>query len=100
VKIIQIVTDHINEEIADAKTYAVLALENKDTYHSLAEVFYSLSNEEMRHSNILHGEVVKLIAEYRQQKGDPPVEMLAVYDYLHKKSIEAAEEVKRYQQMF
>ena len=99
-KIIQAVTDHINEEIHDACTYAKMALEYKDQYRSLADVFFALSQEEMRHSTILHNEVVKLIADYRQQHGEPPAEMLAVYDYLHKKSIEKAEEVKRYQQMY
>ena len=99
-KIIQLVVDKIEEEIGDARSYAKLALEHKDDHRSLAEVFFSLSNEELRHSTILHNEVVKLISEYRQQHGEPPSEMMAVYDYLHKRSIERAEEVKRYQQLY
>ena len=99
-KIIQTVVDHINEEIEDACTYVKLAIETKDAYRSLSETFYGLSQEEMRHSATLHGEVVKLIEQYRRDNGEPPQNMLAVYDYLHEKSIEKAEEVKRYQQIY
>ena len=99
-KIIQVLSDHITEELEDACTYAKLALEVKDEYRSLSETFFALSQEEMRHHTMLHNEVVKLIADYRQKNGEPPANMLAVYDYLHKKAIEKAEEVKRYQQMY
>jgi len=100
VKIIQVVTDHINDELEDACAYAELAIEHKAEYRSLAETFYSLSNDEMKHSMALHNEVVKLIEDYRREHGDPPENMMAVYDYLHKKSIEKAEKVKRYQQLY
>ena len=99
-KIIQLVVDKIEDEIGDALSYAKLANEHKDDHRSLAEVFISLSNEELRHSTILHNEVVKLITEYRSQHGEPPADMMAVYNYLHGKSIERAEEVKRYQQLY
>ena len=99
-KIIQLVVDKIEDEIGDALSYAKLANEHKDDHRGLAEVFFSLSNEELRHSTILHNEVVKLITEYRSQHGDPPADMMAVYNYLHSKSIERAEEVKRYQQLY
>ena len=99
-KIIQTVSDLINEELDDACRYAKLANETKDEYRSLSETFFGLSQEEMRHSATLHGEVTKLIESYRREHGEPPENMKAVYDYLHQKSIDKAEKVKRYQQLY
>lgn len=99
-KVIEVVSDKINDELADAQEYAKLALELRDQYRSLADAYFMLSQEEMRHSMILHNEVAKLIEDYRKTNGEPPVTMQAVYDYLHKKSIEKAEKVKRYQAMY
>lgn len=59
-----------------------------------------LSAEEMKHMQMLHNQVVKLIENYRKEKGEPPTSMLAVYDYLHEKFIEEAKEVKMMQQMY
>lgn len=49
---------------------------------------------------LLHEQVVKLINEYRKEKGDPPKEMQAVYDYLHKRFIDKQKEIKIMQDMY
>ena len=59
-----------------------------------------LSAEEMKHMNLLHTQVVKLIEAYRKSEGEPPAEMLAVYNYLHEKFIDRAKEIKLLQQMY
>ena len=59
-----------------------------------------LSGEEMKHMQILHNQVTKLIENYRKEHGDPPAAMLALYDYVHEKMIEHAKEVKVMQQMY
>ena len=99
-KIIKLVSERIDEEQNDACYYAKKALEYKDQYRRLAEVFYNLSQEEVKHAAMLHTEVVKLIEEYRTKSGNPPPAMMAIYEYLHQKSIEKAEEIKRYQALF
>ena len=99
-KDIQTLVDRINEELDDAKTYVVLASEQKDRHRSLAEVFFTLSQDELRHSMTLHNEVVKLIDEYRKTEGEPPADMLAIYDYLHKLAIAKQEKIKRLQQIY
>ena len=54
----------------------------------------------MRHMTLLHGEVAGVIQKYRQEHGEPPAEMKAIYDYLHEKQIKKAAEVKRLQEMY
>ena len=99
-KIIEKLSDMISEEIKDAERYARCALMHKDDMPDLAEAFYKLSNEEMEHMTILHDQVVRIINNYRRSNGEPPANMLAVYEYLHKKQIDHAAEVKNMQAMY
>ena len=99
-KIIQTLSEYIEDETQDAGKYAKMALEWKDKNRGLADTFFTLSQEEMKHMSMLHGEVVKLIEEHRKTKGEPPANMLAVYDYLHKQQIEKAADVKAMQSLF
>lgn len=99
-EIIKCLSEKIGEEIKDARAYVKMALKEKDENRRLADTLYTISTEEMRHMNMLHGEVVNIIDEYRRAKGDPPPGMQAIYDYLHEQHIEAAAEVKTMQQMY
>ncbi|MBR4442554.1 MAG: hypothetical protein IKS52_04710 [Clostridia bacterium] len=99
-KIIRELSEKISDEIHDAKSYAQMALEYKDEHPDLARTLYGISLEESEHMGKLHDAVVEIIKEYRKTKGDPPANMLAVYDYLHKQQIDAAAEAKRFQDMY
>lgn len=66
----------------------------------VADLFYSLSLEEMQHMNKLHKMVVDVIQDYRSNNGELPANMMAIYDYLHKKQIEKAAGVKNIQTMY
>ena len=99
-KIIEILSDKIVEEIHDAKEYARMALEYRDEYPDLAKTLHDLSTEEMGHMSRLHTAVANIIEQYRKEKGEPPAAMMAVYDYLHKKQIAQAAEAKNLQAMF
>lgn len=93
-KIIEDLSNMIEEEIEDAGKYARCALKHKETNQTLAEMFFKLANEEMGHMNVLHSQVVSIIEDYRKKNGDPPPDMLRLYDILHKKHIENAASVK------
>ena len=49
-KIMKLIEEHIGDEIHDMKEYAKLAVEYKDEYPELAELFYNLSTEEKHHA--------------------------------------------------
>ena len=99
-KIIKRISDMIADELEGAEEYAKCAIKYKDDHPTLAKTFYDISTDEMRHVSLLHDEIVKLIETYRKEHGDPPAAMLAVYDYLHEKQIEEANEVRGYQAQY
>ena len=101
-KIIKKLCDLIDEEIHDAKKYAKLALEHKDTDVGMAEMFYNLSLEETKHMNTLHNQVVKTINKVKAEKADDPkIEgMQIIYDLLHEREINKAKEVQILQGMY
>ena len=99
-EVIERISAKIEDELHDACEYAKMALEYRDTYRSLGDTLYALSQDEYRHNLMLHNEVTALIENYRRDRGEPPPEMQAVYDYLHRKAIDKAETVKRYIAMY
>lgn len=99
-KIIKELADLIEEELEGAENYAKLAGHYKAEHPELAATFYDISLQEMHHVNLLHDEVTRLIRAYRDKHGEPPAAMLAIYDWQHKKQIEEAAEVKRYQEIY
>lgn len=99
-KLIQTLSEEIEEELDGAENYVKMALSHKSEHPNLAKTLYDISLDEMRHVDLLHSEVVKLIEEHRRTKGEPPVSMMAVYDYLHKRHIEKANEIRMYQNQY
>ena len=99
-KIISKLSDMIEEELNDAEKYIRCAIDKKEEHPELAETFHKLSLEEINHADMLHKQVVNLITEYRKEHGDPPEKMQGIYDYLHKKQIDHANEIKVMQALY
>ena len=95
-KIIEKLSNMIEEEIQDAEKYIRCALSYKDDkdMRDVADMFYKLSTEEMNHMSMLHAQVVSIIDNYRKTEGDPPKEMQMLYDILHRRHIDDAATVK------
>lgn len=94
-KIITKLVDLIDDELNGAKDYIKLARRNKAEYPSLADRFADLASAEMGHVKALHDEAAKIIENYRETTGEPPAEMLAVYNYEHDKQIDRATKIKQ-----
>jgi len=99
-KLIQRLSDKIEEEIHDAECYAKMAIELKDTEPEISRTLYQISVEEMDHMVRLHKAAAAVIADYREKHGDPPAAMQILYDILHKKHIEAASAAKAIQALY
>ena len=99
-KIIKCLSEKIEDELHDAQEYIDLAMRWKAEEPETADVFYDLSVEEMGHVDKLHKEVAELIEDYRKEHGDPPKEMMTLYDYLHEKHIGEATRIKIAQGMY
>ena len=95
-KLIKELSEMIEEELDGAEEYAKMALMHKNDNPNLAKTFYDIATEEMRHVDMLHGEVVWLIEAHKKEHGEPPALMKAMYDYMHERQIEEAKEVRMY----
>lgn len=94
-KIIIKLVDLINEELSGAKTYIKMARRERDAHPQLASALVDLAEQEMGHVKTLHTEAARLIEEHRAQVGEPPAEMLAVYNYEHDRQIDRAAKIRQ-----
>lgn len=99
-KDIKLLVEHMEEELEDACTYAKLAMEYKTKNPELAQMFYKLSTEEMSHKDSLHNSATRMIAEHRRTHGEPPAEMMAVYEFMHQRFMDKAEKILNLQNLF
>ena len=99
-KVIKCLAEKIEEELNDADAYIDLAMEWKEDQPETAALFHELSTEEMGHVDKLHADVTRLISDYRQKTGEPPKEMLTLYNYLHEKHMAKAMQIRVKQGMF
>ena len=99
-KIIRCLAEKIEEELEDAGKYIELAMKWKAEEPETADLFYELSTEEMGHMDKLHQEVTELISDYRKDHGEPPKEMMTLYEYLHEKHMKTATEIRIRQRMY
>lgn len=99
-KIIKCIAEKIDDELHDAAEYIDLAMKWKSEEPDTADLFYELSTEEMGHMEKLHEEATELIEEYRKEHGEPPKEMMVLYNYLHEKHMETATQIKVKQGMY
>ena len=96
-KLIEKLSNMIEDEIDGAECYAKTALIYKSEKPELARILYNLSMAELQHMEDLHALVVNVIEEYRSEHGEPPADMLAVYEYMHERHVNDAANVRTLQ---
>lgn len=99
-KIIKEIMEQMADELEGASEYIDYALKYKDTDKVLADMYYNMSIQELKHHDDLHAQIVRMIMDYRKEHGEPPVAMQAVYDWEHEKAISKAKEVRTAQAMY
>ena len=99
-RIIKCLADQISDELEDAQKYIELAMKWRSEQPETADLFYELSKEELGHMEKLHDAVQELIEKIRDEEGEPPKDMMTLYEYLHEKHIEEATEIKVKQGMY
>ena len=99
-KIIKCLSEKIEDELKDAEEYIELAIRWKSEEPDTAELFSELSKEEMGHMSKLHEQAEEHIREYREENGEPPRDMMTLYEYLHDKHKAKATEIKIKQGMY
>ena len=94
-KIIMKLVSLIDDELRGAKKYIKLAHRERSEHPVLATAFADLADAEMGHVSKLHDEVERLIEEVRERDGEPPADMLAIYNYEHKKQVDRATKIRQ-----
>ena len=93
-KLIKTIVTQIKMEIDAAEDYAESAIEVKEKDTTLKEMYIKLANAELDHVDILHNAVVRIIDKHKMEKGEPPKEMMAIWEWEHEKQIEEVIEIK------
>ena len=83
-EIIKKLSHMIEKEIKQSHKYIMCALKYKEERPALADTFYKIADEKMKHMSLLHTQVTNIIEQYRKENGEPPEHMLLLYDILHK----------------
>lgn len=98
-EIIRRISEKIDEELLDAEKYIKCAYKVEEDFPQLANTYYELSLEEMKHVTMLHDAVVAIINEYKRDH-EVPEGMKVLYDYIHERQIKKASKIKSKQEQF
>lgn len=98
--IIKCMSEDIENTMNMAENNIKKAIEYKDKYPIAAKAYYTKSIALMENIKGMHDGVSALIKAYRDEKGEPPAPMLAIYDYLHERQINQAALIKTLQDIY
>lgn len=93
-KEIKWLAENIEKELRDAEEYARAAHYYKEKDKELSRCCSSLAEEEIKHSDILHRQAVRIIQEYRDSGREIPTSMQAIWDWEHEKMIDHTSRVR------
>lgn len=91
---IAMISDFIRDEIDGAEEYAKTALEYKALDKPLADAAYTAAMQELNHVDMWHTQVARMIKEQTASGKEVPAGMMMVYEWEHKKQIDAVTRIK------
>ena len=66
--IIKELMEQMEDELDGASEYIDKAIKYKDTDKMLADLYYSMSLQELKHHNDLHSQIIRMITDYRKER--------------------------------
>lgn len=99
-KTIAELVENIREELEGAEQYAKKATQYKEQDHRIADMYATLSSQELSHVDALHTQAVRLIQEQRASGREVPAGMQAVWDWEHEKMVSNTAKVKMLLDMY
>lgn len=92
--------DLINDELEDAMTYAEKAVKCKATHPDMAEMFFSLSMDELKHKNMLQNHLQKAVKECAEDCPEKAEAVNMLYDFELDRNISWENSIRQYQAMY
>ena len=92
--------EKVDEELSDAMEYAEKAMNHKAEHPAKAEMFYSLSLEELKHKNMLMNQIVKDLQTCIEKHPEKEEYLRAMYEMGNKRAIKWENAIRVYQNMF
>jgi hypothetical protein len=93
-KILSKMIEKAHDTMEEIEFYAEKALHYKSDHKAIADTYNKIADMHITIYDMLHKEMVALIDEYKRMGNNPPPEMLAIWDYEHKKLIKEFAEAK------
>lgn len=99
-KIIECISEDIEATLNMAEHNIKKAMKYKEEYPVASRAFYNKSVALMDTIKLQHDAAVALIEGYKKEHGEPPVPMMAIYNYLHERQINQAAGIRTLQDMY
>lgn len=99
-KIIKVMSEDIERELDLAEDCIKNAVQYKSEFPDVARAYDNLCTTHLNSIKVLHDQVVSIINKYKNEKGEPPAPMMAIYEYLHERQINKTVGVRNLQEIF
>lgn len=99
-KIIKRLSKNIDCELEAAECDIMDAIMWREEHPEIAKAFFSASQTHLDIIKLFHDQVVAFIAAYRKEHGDPPADMMTLYNYEHERHIEKAAAIRNLQDLY
>ena len=86
---------NIKDELKGAEKYINCAIKEKSEDNDIDVVngYIKMAQNELDHSEFLHGIIVRVITKHRAEKGEPPEVMKQIWSYEHQEYIDMVAEL-------